>query len=134
MSRTEQIKFRIDVFDFDHDLGAELKAARDAVFETEKKIIKAFNASDRLKAMRDIAGTSEYVQKNQIYPRINGGHIEAEFLVDLADQSKAPVNYGFNITEKTANLLLSGKFLTDAQKRALVKRMGFDLDALSDET
>ncbi|MGR9413127.1 hypothetical protein [Rhizobium leguminosarum] len=49
------------------------------------------------------------------------------------DNSRMIAHTGLNIGEKTINALLTGKLLTDEQKKALVKRLGVDLDDLSDK-
>lgn len=129
MAKTEKIEFRISVYDFDKDLGEELKRANAAVTVVEQKILAAFAKSDRLKALKDIAGAGSSYTKNSVYPRIYGGQIQADVVVDVAGTDGAATPY-FNIPAKTANLLLTGKLLTDDQKKALIKRMGFDLDSL----
>lgn len=130
MAKSEKIEFRISVYDFDNDLGDELKKANAAVTVVEQKILAAFVKSDRLKALKDIAGIGSMGSKNSFYPRIYAGQIQADIVVDVAGSEGTTAPY-FNIPEKTANLLLTGKLLTDDQKKALVKRMGFDLDSLT---
>lgn len=130
MAKSEKIEFRISVYDFDNDLGEELKRANAAVTVIEQKILTAFAKSDRLKALKDIAGAGSANIKNSVYPRIYGGQIQADVVVDVAGSKDHATPY-FNIPEKTANLLLTGKLLTDDQKKALVKRMGLELDSLT---
>lgn len=127
---TESISFRIDISSFDKEAFIELDKARATVRQMEEKIRVSFIKSDRLKAIQDISGTYDGGGKRSVIPRIVGNQIQADVLVDVPDQETAPKPY-FNITEKTANLLLSGKLLNDDQKKALIKRMGFDLDALT---
>lgn len=129
MAKTEKIEFRISVNDFDKGLGDELKKANAAVSVAENNILEAFAKSDRFKALRDIAGVGSMGSKNSFYPRIYAGQIQADIVVDVAGAEGTATPY-FNIPEKTANLLLTGKLLTDDQKKALIKRMGFDLDSL----
>lgn len=50
------------------------------------------------------------------------------------DMSRMTSPTGLNIGEKTINALLTGKLLTDAQKKALIKRLGVDLSELGEET
>jgi hypothetical protein len=131
MARTEQVDFTIAVESFDQSLAAKLSKARAEVASIEREICNAFGKSDRFRALQDIAGNHDMGGKRMVVPPIIVGmHIKAQTVVDVAEKAPAPPAY-FNITEKTANLLLSGKLLTNDQKKALIKRMGFDLDNLS---
>lgn len=129
--KTEMINFKIAIASFDGEAAKELHKARSHVRDLEEKIRVSFMKSERCNAISDIAGNYESGSKRSVIPRVNGAYIEADVLVDIPATTAAPYQH-FNITEKTANLLLSGKLLTDDQKRALIKRMGFDIAALTE--
>lgn len=126
------VKFKVDINDFDSAAWQRLKEARKLVEKTEKEIAEAFQKSDRFKAVRDLTGIGDYGQKLSHNCRVEGSRIVASTAVELDEVVKAaayvlPLNLG----EKTLNALLTGKLLDDAQKKALLKRIGVDLDQLT---
>jgi hypothetical protein len=130
----KQIEFMVNISDFDADAWKRLSDARSQVEKIEREISDAYQKSDKFKAVHDIAGNNDFGQKNMSYCRIQGSKITATTSVELVETNPATHQPSLNLGEKTVNTLLNGKLLTDAQKKALVKRLGVDLDTLSDET
>lgn len=129
----KRVEFKTQIVDFDKDAWERLKAARSAVDAIEKDIVKAYEKSDRLKAVLDLTGFNDFAQKANIATRIETTRIVSQTLVDLADEKAKTYTPPLNLGEKTINALLSGKLLTDDQKKALLKRIGVDLDTLSEK-
>jgi hypothetical protein len=126
------VTFKVEIRDFDAPAWDRLQEARKLVEKTEKEIAEAFQKSDRFKAVRDLTGFNDYGNKLSHHCRVEGARIVASTAVELDEVAKAsayvpPLNLG----EKTLNALLTGKLLDDAQKKALLKRIGVDLDQLT---
>lgn len=122
--RTSIVEYKIEAVEIDRDLAASVDLARNALRAAEKALIDAYVKSDRYKAMRDIAGYgSSAYGKATVQPMLQGSRIVCRVMVDLPDETTGPQLY---LDPKTANLLLSGKLLSDAEKRKLLKRMGVD--------
>lgn len=129
------VKFKVDINDFDYAAWQRLQEARKLVEKTEKEIAEAFQKSDRFKAVRDLTGIGDYGQKLSHNCRVEGSRIVASTSVEL-DEAVKPSTYvpPLNLGEKTLNALLTGKLLDDDQKKALLKRIGVDLDQLASGT
>jgi hypothetical protein len=122
--RTSTVEYKIEAVLIDKDLAAAAQQARAALAAAEKALIDAYVKSDRYKALHDLAGFgSSAFGKSPVFPRIEGTRIVCRVMVDLPDETTGPQLY---LDPKTANLLLGGKLLTDAEKRTLLKRMGVD--------
>lgn len=128
----DTINFKVTIESFDRDAAKAIKLAREQLRRMEADLVSRFYKSDRYRAASDLSGSYDSGGKRSVIPRVIGDYIEAEILVDGSSKNSSKALTYFNIPEKTANLLLSGKLLTDDQKKALIKRMGFDLDALND--
>lgn len=129
------VQFKVEIRDFDAPAWERLQEARKLVEKTEKEIAEAFQKSDRFKAVRDLTGFNDYGQKLSHHCRVEGARIVASTAVELDEAVKSsayvpPLNLG----EKTLNALLTGKLLDDDQKKALLKRIGVDLDQLASGT
>lgn len=125
------VEFKIDISTFDPEAWKRLVEARKAVADIEADIIKAYAKSERAKAAYDLAGFGDYGTKYNPITRIDASRISTSVNVDIDDgkatASPRPTLY---LAEKTVNMLLSGKLLNDEQKKALLKQVGFDVDAL----
>lgn len=130
----KQVEFTVNISDFDADAWKRLSDARKLVEKIEREISESYQKSDKFKAVHDIAGNNDFGQKHMSYCRIHGSKIVANTVVELVETKPTTYQPSLNLGEKTVNTLLNGKLLTDAQKKALVKRLGVDLDTLSDET
>lgn len=121
------IEFKVPVSQIDADAAKELKAARDVVQKIEARLIELYSATPRFAAMKDLQGNggSNY-GKGKVYPRVVGTELVVNLIVD--HPAKPTSGLYFTGDPKTANLLLTGKLLTDAEKRKLLKRMGLDFD------
>lgn len=132
MEMSKRIEFTVNIAEFDKDAFGQLKAARDEVAKIEKQITDAYLKSDRFKAVCDLAGISDYGTKNSPITGIDKGRIVTAVYADIADDAAStttrPTLY---LGEKTVNMLLSGKLLDEAQKKALLKQIGFDADYLT---
>jgi len=126
----KKVEFKIDIADFDKDGSARLKAAREEVAKIEKQITDAYLKSDRFTAARDLAGVSDYGTKNTPIIGIQHNKIVTTIYADLADEVTVANRPTLYLGEKTINMLLSGKLLDEAQKKALLKQIGFDADNL----
>lgn len=125
------INFTVSIHDFDKDAFGQLKAARDEVRKIEKQIVDAYLKSDRFKAACDLAGVSDYGTKNSPITDINKSMIVTTIYADIADDAASAISRPtLYLGEKTVNMLLSGKLLDEAQKKALLKQIGFDPDNL----
>ncbi|QIG74554.1 hypothetical protein EVC10_046 [Rhizobium phage RHph_Y25] len=129
---SRNVEFTVEIADFDADAAKRLSEARNLVSTIEKEIASAFEKSDRFKAVRDLAGLGDMGHKNSSFCRVDGRRIVARTYVELAEEKTAKSTPYLSLGEKTVNTLLNGKLLTDEQKKALIKRLGFDLDDLSE--
>lgn len=126
----KNVEFKIDIQDFDADASKRLKAARDEVAKIEAEITKAYLASDRFRSIRDLSGYGDYGTKYSPITRIENYRVVTSVNVDLVDDKPtAATRPTLYLGEKTVNALLSGKLLTDIQKKSLLKQIGFDADA-----
>lgn len=130
---TKSVEFKVQISDFDAAAWKRLQEARDAVRKIESEIKAAYEKSDRLKAVRDLAGYGDYGTKFMTNTLIDGGQIATRTVIDLPEEETVARVQSLNIGEKTINALLSGKLLDDDQKKALLKRIGVDLDTLTEK-
>lgn len=123
-------EFTVAVSAFDADAWSRLQAARETVSKIEKEIVDAFAKSERFKAARDLAGINDYGHKTSPAVHLKGHKIVTTVGIDMVEAatSSRPTLY---LAEKTVNMLLSGKLLNEAQKKALLKQIGFDMDNLT---
>lgn len=122
--RTSTVEYKVEAVEIDRDLASAVDKARKELAAAEKALIDAYVKSDRYKALCDISGYgSSTFGKAHIHPVLQGSRIVCRVMVDLPDEKNGPQLY---LDPKTANLLLSGKLLSDAEKRKLLKRMGVD--------
>lgn len=127
----KKVEFKIDIASFDKDGSARLRAAREEVAKIEKQISDAYLKSDRFTAACDLAGMSDFGTKNSPITRIENNKIVTTIYADLADDTTVMNRPTLYLGEKTINMLLSGKLLDEAQKKALLKQIGFDADSLT---
>lgn len=121
--RTSTVEYKIEAVEIDKDLAKVVADARQALDAAEKALIAAYVKSDRYKALRDMSGFGSGYNKSTFYPAVSGTRIVCRVLIDLPDEKTGPQIF---IDPKTANLLLTGKLLNDAEKRKLLKRIGVD--------
>lgn len=122
--RTSNVEYKVEAVEIDRDLAAAVDLARLALRKAEKALIDAYMKSDRYKAMCDLAGYgSSAYGKTHVQPILQGSRIVCRVMVDLPDETTGPQLY---IDPKTANLLLTGKLLSDGEKRTLLSRLGVD--------
>lgn len=121
---TAHVECKVEMANVDKDLAKAVSDARNALAAAEKAMIEAYRKSPRYQAMLDLTGhgNSGY-GKAPMYPAIAGSQIICKVTVDL---ESAPPRQQLYLDPKTANLLLSGKLLSDDEKRWLLKDMGVD--------
>lgn len=127
------IEFKISIADFDADAWKRLGDARKEVASIEAEIIKSYKDSLRYKAALDLAGISDYSGKYTPITRIETSRIVTSVNVDTIDDREKPSGPTLFLGEKTINALLSGKLLTDDQKKALLLQIGVDVEGLSEK-
>lgn len=121
---TSIVEYAVEAQTVDKDLAKAMADARAALAAAEKAMIEAYQKTPRYQAMRDLVGYgSSTYGKSPLYPAIQGSRIVCRVMVDLAEPSSSQLY----LDPKTANLLLSGKLLTDEEKRSMLKRMGVDI-------
>lgn len=128
---TRSVEFKVQISDFDAAAWKRLQEAREAVRKIEAEIKSAYEKSDRLTAVRDLAGYGDYGTKFMTNSRIDGGQIVTRTTIDLPEEETVARAQSLNLGEKTINALLNGKLLDDDQKKSLLKRIGVDLDTLT---
>jgi len=122
---TANVEYKVEAATVDKDLAKAVEDARRALGEAEKALLDAYRKSPRYQAMLDLVGYgSSAYGKAPLYPVIQGSRIICKVMVDLDHEPTRPQLY---LDPKTANLLLSGKLLSDEEKRLLLKDMGVDL-------
>lgn len=117
------INARIHAAEIDKELSAELRAAYERVTQIQEALLAKFRESGRYQAAKDIAGRTIYGKK-EIFPRWEGHDLILPIEVQLDQPPPAYVS----VDSKTINVLLSGKILTNAEKRSLLKAMNVPLD------
>lgn len=121
---TANIKYQVEMAAVDKDLAKAVNDARNALASAEKAMIEAYTKSPRYQAMLDLTGYGDSgYGKVPIYPDIQGSRIVCRVMVDVEQVSRQQLY----LDPKTTNLLLSGKLLTDDEKRQLLKDMGVEL-------
>lgn len=130
------VEFKIDISNFDPEAWKRLVEARKAVADIEADILKAYAKSDRAKAAYDLAGFGDVTHtKYNPITRIETSRISTSVNMDIDDgKATASPRPTLFLAEKTVNMLLSGKLLNDDQKKALLKQVGLDVDALETPT
>lgn len=119
---TANVEYKVEMATVDKDLAKAVSDARNALASAEKAVIEAYRQSPRYQAMLDLTGYgSSGYGKAPMYPAIQGSQIVCKVMVDL---ESAPTRQQLYLDPKTANLLLSGKLLSDGEKRQLLKDMG----------
>lgn len=122
---TANVKYQVEMAAVDNDLAKAVNDARSALASAEKAMIEAYMKSPRYQAMLDLAGYgSSGYGKSTTYPFIQGSRIICNVMVDLEQEVTRQQLY---LDPKTANILLSGKLLSDDEKRQLLKDMGVEL-------
>ncbi len=131
-----KIVFNVSAKDF---APAEMKEIYDLeakIVQIKSKIVGDFQQTDRFKAAVDCAGSDlGPYSRGKEYPKvtIEGPRIVVSVPVNLrsgAAKPETPVVRYSNLPEKTLNLLLSGKLISDEEKRRLISAMtGGILDA-----
>ncbi|TDR27767.1 hypothetical protein [Aquamicrobium defluvii] len=122
---TANVKYQVEMAAVDKDLAKAVNDARNALASAEKAMIEAYTKSPRYQAMLDLAGYGGGgYGKVPTYPVIQGPRIVCKVMLDLEQEPTRPQLY---LDPKTANLLLSGKLLSDDEKRHLLKDMGVEL-------
>lgn len=121
---TAIVEYKVEMATVDKDLAKAVADARNVLASAEKAMIEAYRKSPRYQAMLDLTGYgSGGYSKATMYPVILGSQIICKVMVDL---ESAPTRQQRYLDPKTANLLLSGKLLSDGEKRQLLKDMGVD--------
>lgn len=129
---TAYVEYKVEMSSVDKDLAKAVSDARNALDAAEKAMIEAYQKSSRYQAMLDLTGYgSSGYSKAPMYPAILGSQIICKVMVDLASE---PTRQNLYIDPKTANLLLSGKLLSDDEKRQLLKSMGVDFPSGPSDT
>lgn len=119
-------KVNVNPKTIDEGLAAALEAAQAVVDKARADLVAAFKASPRGVGLDTVAQLGAY--RND---RLNISWAPNNIMVVSLQFEAAP-----NLTPtqpyidpKTANLLLSGKLLSEDEKRALLKRLGLDFSA-----
>lgn len=132
------VKFAVSYKELDDDLVARLKAAEAELVKVRGEAQQVFLKSAKglgVTAMASVkynqpAVTFKWPEISSTVPT-HGFSVSLEVTEDYEAKNRFAVAPA--IGEKTMNLLLSGKLLTDAEKKALIKRCGVDLDDLSEK-
>ncbi|RVK56941.1 hypothetical protein CN162_12815 [Sinorhizobium meliloti] len=126
------VKFDIPYSKMDADKVERLKAAFSALKQIRDEIEADWRASPEglgAQAMHQVGYGSSKISLS--WGDANG--LKATVKVSEDFEQKRSLSPSLNIGEKTINALLTGKLLTDEEKKALLKRMGVDLDTLAEK-
>lgn len=110
----------------DAGLASALEAAQAVVDKAHADLIAAYKASPRGVGLAEVAKLGSYRgdKLNFSWDQYNNMIVSLEFVAD--DQPSLAQPY---LDPKTANMLLSGKLLSDDEKRVVLKRLGLDFTA-----
>lgn len=120
-----KIEFRVNIDKFDKDLAKAYRDARDVYSKAAQALTAAFDKSERRQAIKDISATGDMGQKLTSYTRIENNDIVATTFVEVSDELSKSQQF-LSIGEKTVNALLTGKLLSDDEKKSLLKRLGVE--------
>lgn len=108
----------------------EIQSLRDKITVLEAQIVRDFKESVRFKAALDCAGSDLGVyDSGKSWPavKLEGGKIVVTVAVKILDgetKASAPVAKPYsNLPEKTLNLLLNSKLVSDVEKRRIISAM-----------
>ena len=130
------VKFAVPHSKMDADLVSRIKSAEAALIALREEAQKAYLASDEGRGV--LAMDAKEYGRSSIsfkWPDLTPGIPTHGFGVTLSvqedyDAKRLVMQPSVPIGEKTLNALLTGKLLTEGQKKALLKRIGVDLDDL----
>jgi len=132
------VKFAVPHSKLDADLVSRIKAAEAALIAVREEAQKAYLASDEGRGVL-VMDAKEYGRSSISFkwPELTPGAATHGFGITVNVQEDYDAKHllrqpSVPIGEKTLNALLTGKLLTEAQKKALLKRIGVDLDYLDD--
>lgn len=108
----------------DEGLAEALTAAQTVVDKARADLIAAYKASPRGVGLTEVAKMGSYRSDRLIFnwDRHNNMIVSLEFEADPEQRVAQPY-----LDPKTANLLLTGKLLNEAEKRALLAHLGLDV-------
>ena len=139
---------RIDIFiDLTDEQRESLKLSQSLNEQSRiafDKFIRSVRARADLKAARLLVGPNWNHGGSKIEP-ISGGRAKVSFAIQEkieeppppekpAPSPRTPHLHPVSIHQSTANMLLNGKLLSEAQKLELLRRMGLDFVSDDDET
>lgn len=130
------VKFAVSYKELDDDLVARLKAAEAELVKVREEAQQVFFKSAKglgVVAMASVkynqpAVTFKWPDLSSTVPT-HGFSVSLEVTEDYEMKNRFAVAPA--IGEKTMNLLLGGKLLTESEKKALLKRVGVDFDSLT---
>lgn len=110
----------------DEGLATAIEAAQAVVDKARADLIAAYKASPRGVGLAEVAKLGSYRSDklNFSWDQYNNMIVSLEFAADPQPSLAQPY-----LDPKTANMLLSGKLLTDEEKRVVLKRLGLDFTA-----
>lgn len=127
----KKIVFEVSARDFAPVAMKEIQDLRDKINKIEAQILRDFEASDRFNAAKECAGSNlgQY-DRGKAYPKIAlvSSMIVVEVPVKIVDDAgttatKPAANVYSNLPERTLNLLLGSKLISDEEKRRLISAM-----------
>lgn len=126
----KKIVFEVSARDFAPVAMKEIQDLRDKINKIEAQILRDFEASDRFNAAKDCAGSNlgQY-DRGKAYPKIAlvSSMIVVEVPVKIVDDAtpamKPAASVYSNLPERTLNLLLGSKLISDEEKRRLISAM-----------
>lgn len=121
------VKFTVNPKSVDERLAKDMTEAQAALNALRIKLIEAYKNSPQGLGVLSIAQSPEYGEKLSTTWDQYGNLIVS---VRIRHEEN-PVKTASYIDPKTTNLLLSGKLLSDDEKRHLIARLGFDLTTLT---
>lgn len=116
-------KVTISANTIDEGLATALQAAQAVVDKARADLIAAYKASPRGVGLAEVAkfGSFRTDKLNFSWDQHNNMVVGLEFAADPQQHVAQPY-----LDPKTANMLLSGKLLSDDEKRVVLKRLGLD--------
>lgn len=129
------VKFAVSYQELDEALVSRLKAAEAELIKVREEAQQQFLQSP--KGLGTLAIDCQEYRRTSIqfnWPELTATIPTNGFGLTVKVQEDFTVNRSptLPIGEKTLNMLLSGKLLSEDEKKALLKRLGVDLDSLTE--
>ncbi|MEI3803131.1 hypothetical protein V6R85_01295 [Agrobacterium sp. CCNWLW32] len=129
------VKVAVSYADLNEALVSRLKAAEAELIKVREEAQQEFLKSP--KGVGTLAIDCQEYRKSSIqfnWPELTSTIPTHGFglTVKVQEDFKSNRSQSLQIGEKTVNMLLSGKLLSEGEKKALLKRIGVDLDSLTE--